>query len=273
MEEHAVESIQVPSPDKILIEQIMNSPVPLHYHHMPWPRIQHGNGLLRMAGLCDMHNVHVVEMSFDENSFLFKTGQEIDTKEIHSLFKDNQRDSVLQRYLLDSQLFANGSERYRGAHSSYRVVSVPMKSAPNNSNKNPEKVFRRRRRHADSLLIREAQNEIFHTDLDMEELENFVNRMDEEGVRIVHSRVTLPSALGMNLYMAAFEDLLSMRTRAYLVKDIDPEILRHLLGGRSRATDLDAQSLDRYFQSKVSIPTDSEGLLRLMEGWRFASRS
>ena len=243
----------------------MNSPVPTYIITTCRGRAFNMAMGYFMAGLCDMHNVHVVEMSFDENSFLFKTGQEIDTKEIHSLFKDNQRDSVLQRYLLDSQLFA---KRFREV--SGRSLIVPRRIgadevSPKQFQQKSEKVFREHRQHADSLLIREAQNEIFHTDLDTEELENFVNRMDEEGVRIVHSQVTLPSALGMNLYMAAFEDLLSMRTRAYLVKDIDPEILRRLLGGRSRATDLDAQSLDRYFQSKVSIPTDSEGLLRLME--------
>ena len=85
--------------------------------------------------------------------------------------------------------------------------------------------------------------------------------MDDEGVRIVHSRVTLPSALGMNLYMAAFEDILSMRTRAYLVKDIDPEILKRLLGGRSRGTDLDAEALNLYFQNKAKIPEGPDGLL------------
>ena len=30
----------------------------------------------------------------------------------------------------------------------------------------------------------------------------------------------------MGLYKSAFEDLLSMGTRAYLIKDIDPEVLR-----------------------------------------------
>ena len=129
-----------------------------------------------------------------------------------------------------------------------------------------EKVFREHRQHADSLLIREAQNEIFHTDLDMEELEHFVNRMDEDGVRIVHSRVTLPSALGMNLYMAAFEDLLSMRTRAYLVKDIDPEILRRLLGGRSRATDLDEQALRDFVPEYPSISL-REGVVDTFNGF------
>jgi ATP-dependent Lhr-like helicase len=265
LEEHTIDSIQVPSPDKILIEQIMNSPVPTYIITTCRGRAFNMAMGYFMAGLCDLNNIHVVEMSFDENSFLFKTGQEIDTNEIYPMFKDNKRDSVLQRYLLDSQLFA---KRFREV--SGRSMIVPRRIgaeevSPKQFQQKSEKVFREHRQHADSLLIREAQNEIFHTDLDMEELEKFVNRMEDEGVRIVHSRVTLPSALGMNLYMAAFEDLLSMRTRAYLVKDIDPEILRRLLGGRSRATDLDDDALNQYFQNKAKIPDDAEGLLRLME--------
>ena len=265
LEEHTIDSIQVPSPDKILFEQIMNSPVPTYIITTCRGRAFNMALGYFMAGLCDLNNIHVVEMSFDENSFLFKTGQEIDTKQIYPMFKDNQRDAVLQRYLLDSQLFA---KRFREV--SGRSLIVPRRIgadevSPKQFQQKSEKVFREHRQHADSLLIREAQNEIFHTDLDMEELENFVNRMDDGGVRIVHSRVTLPSALGMNLYMAAFEDLLSMRTRAYLVKDIDPEILRRLLGGRSRATDLDDEALNQYFENKAKIPEDADGLLRLME--------
>tara|TARA_B110000438_G_scaffold27802_1_gene26740 strand:- start:2099 stop:7435 length:5337 start_codon:yes stop_codon:yes gene_type:complete len=265
LEEHTIDSIQVPSPDKILIEQIVNSSVPTYIITTCRGRAFNMALGYFMAGLCDLKNIHVVEMSFDENSFLFKTGQEIDTNEIYPMFKDNQRDSVLQRYLLDSQLFA---KRFREV--SGRSMIVPRRIgaeevSPKQFQQKSEKVFREHRQHADSLLIREAQNEIFHTDLDMEELENFVNRMEDEGVRIVHSRVTLPSVLGMNLYMAAFEDLLSMRTRAYLVKDIDPEILRRLLGGRSRATDLDDDALNLYFQAKAKIPEDADGLLRLME--------
>ena len=64
------------------------------------------------------------------------------------------------------------------------------------------------------------------TDLDMEQLDDFISRMDSEDVRIVHRRVRMPSPLGMTLFMSSFEDLLSLRTRAYLIKDVDPEILR-----------------------------------------------
>ena len=265
LEEHTIDTFQVPSPDKILIEQMTNSPIPTYIISTGRGRAFNMAMGYFMAGLCDLDNINVVEMSFDENSFLFKTSQEIDTKQIYPMFKNNRRDEVLQRYLLDSQLFA---KRFREVTS--RSMIVPRRIgadevSPKQFQQKSEKVFREHRQHADSLLIREAQNEIFHTDLDMEELENFVNRMDEDNVRIVHSRVAIPSALGMNLYMAAFEDLLSMRTRAYLVKDIDPEILKRLLGGRARATDLDAKSLEEYFQSKAKIPTNAEELLLLME--------
>jgi ATP-dependent Lhr-like helicase len=265
LEEHTVDSIQVPSHDRIMFEQIITAPVPTYIITTCRGRAFNMALGYFMAGLCEMHDIHVIEMSFDENAFLFKTGQEIDTSLIHPLFKRNKRDEVLQRYLLDSQLFAKRFREVAG-----RSMIVPRRIgaeevSPKQFQQKAEKLFVDHRQHADSLLIREAQNEIFHTDLDMEELELFVNRMEDEDVRIVHARVSLPSAVGMNLYMAAFEDLLSMRTRAYLVKDIDPEILRRLLGGRSRATDLDDGSLQNYFQDKVAIPEDADGLLRLME--------
>ena len=68
----------------------------------------------------------------------------------------------------------------------------------------------------------------------------------------------------MSLYMSTFEDLLSMKTRAFLVKDIDPEILRRLLGNRSLATELTEEQLADYYSNKVPKPTDSSELLNLM---------
>ena len=117
----------------------------------------------------------------------------------------------------------------------------------------------------DSVLIRETMNEILHADLDMAQLEIFINRMDSEDVRIVHRRVKMPSPLGMTLFMSSFEDLLSLRTRAYLIKDVDPEILRRLLGARSLATDLDKSKISEYYMSKISEPRNANGLLRLMD--------
>ncbi len=265
LEEHTISSFQVPNKDRILFEQILNSPVPTYIVTTCRGRAFNMALGYFMAGLAEMNNINVIEMSFDENSFLFKTSIEVPPSEIYPLFKENQRDEVLQRYLLDSQLFARRFREVCG-----RSLVIPRRIGgdeitPKQFQQRSEKVFNQHRQQPDSLLVKEAQNEIFHTDLDMEDLENFVTRMEEEDVRIVHSRVNIPSTLGMNLYMAAFEDLLSMRTRAYLVKDIDPEILKRLLGGRHRATDLTAESLSKYYNDKVSSPTDATSLLRLME--------
>ena len=116
-----------------------------------------------------------------------------------------------------------------------------------------------------SVILREAMNEILTTDLDMDQLRSFISRMDEENVSIVHRRVKIPSPLGLTLFMSSFEDLLSLRTRAYLIKDVDPEILRRLLGARSLATELDEEKLNEYYQSKVSTPNNANELLRLMD--------
>ena len=85
------------------------------------------------------------------------------------------------------------------------------------------------RKMDESVIVREAMNEILTTDLGMVQLREFIERMDGEDVRIVHRRVKIPSPLGLTLFMSSFEDLLSLRTRAYLIKDVDPEILRRLL--------------------------------------------
>jgi Lhr-like helicase len=77
--------------------------------------------------------------------------------------------------------------------------------------------------------MREAKNEILFGDIDMKSLEIFLQSCVQGEARIVHNKVTVPSRLGMSLFMSAFEDLMAMKTRAYLVKDIDPEILRRLL--------------------------------------------
>ena len=42
-----------------------------------------------------------------------------------------------------------------------------------------------------------------------------------------------------------------MKTRAFLVKDIDPEILKRLLGNRSLATELSKEQLGEYYCMRV----------------------
>ena len=128
-----------------------------------------------------------------------------------------------------------------------------------------EQIMNRHRTMDDSVIVREAMSEILTTDLEMDQLREFMERMGSEDVRIVHRRVKIPSPLGLTLFMSSFEDLLSLRTRAYLIKDVDPEILRRLLGARSLATELDREKLSQYYQSKVSVPNNANELLRLMD--------
>ena len=128
-----------------------------------------------------------------------------------------------------------------------------------------EQIMNRHRTMDDSVIVREAMSEILTTDLGMDQLRQFMERMGSEDVRIVHRRVKIPSPLGLTLFMSSFEDLLSLRTRAYLIKDVDPEILRRLLGARSLATELDREKLSQYYQSKVSVPKNANELLRLMD--------
>ena len=137
--------------------------------------------------------------------------------------------------------------------------------SPKQFQQKAEAIMTKHRQMDGSVIIREAMSEILNGDLDMEQLRKFISRMDSEDVRIVHRHVKMPSPLGMTLFMSAFEDLLSLRTRAYLIKDVDPEILRRLLGARSLATDLDKDTISDYYQSKVAVPKNAIDLLRLMD--------
>ena len=101
-------------------------------------------------------------------------------------------------------------------------------------------------------------------DIDIKSLNEFLQASKESEARIVHSKVPIPSRLGMSLYMSTFEDLLSMKTRVFLVKDIDPEILKRLLGSRSLATELTEEQLAEYYSNKVPKPTSASELLNLM---------
>ena len=162
--------------------------------------------------------------------------------------------------MMESQLFA---KRFREISS--RSMLNPRRIgadevSPKQFQQRAEQIMQKHRQMEDSVLIRETMNEILHADLDMAQLEIFINRMDSEDVRIVHRRVKMPSPLGMTLFMSSFEDLLSLRTRAYLIKDVDPEILRRLLGARSLATDLDKSRISEYYMSKISEPTNANGL-------------
>ena len=181
------------------------------------------------------------------------------------MFRSKEREETLNKYLLESQLFA---KRFREVSS--RSMLNPRRVgadevSPKQFQQKAEQILNRHRKMDDSIIVREAMNEILNFDLEMSQLSDFISRMDDENVRIVHRRVKMPSPLGMTLFMSSFEDLLSLRTRAYLIKDVDPEILRRLLGARSLATELDSEKLNEYYQSKVAVPSSANELLRLMD--------
>ncbi len=263
-EEHNATTFQVPSRDRILVEQV-EGPMPTYIVTTCRGRsFNMALGYL-FAGIATADNVIVHELSFDENGFMAKLSHEVEVSRIPEIFRNGSSQETLQRYLMDSQLFA---KRFREVSS--RSMLNPRRIggdevSPKQFQQRAEQIMHKHRKMDDSVIVREVMNEILHTDLDMEQLDDFISRMDSEDVRIVHRRVRMPSPLGMTLFMSSFEDLLSLRTRAYLIKDVDPEILRRLLGARSLATDLDEGSLREYYQSKVSVPTNANGLLRLMD--------
>jgi len=264
LDEHSATTFQVPSQDRILVEQVQ---APLPTYVVTTCRGRAFNLALGylFAGMATKDDIIVHELSFDENGFMAKLSHEVEVSLIPDVFRGRGSEEILNKYLIDSQLFA---KRFREVSS--RSMLNPRRIgaeevSPKQYQIKAEQIMNRHRKMDESVIVREAMNEILTTDLGMDQLRQFMERMDSEDVRIVHRRVKIPSPLGMTLFMSSFEDLLSLRTRAYLIKDIDPEILRRLLGARSLATELDKEKLGDYYQSKVSVPSNATELLRLMD--------
>ena len=264
LEEHLATTFQVPSKDRILIEQV-EAPLPTYVVTTGRGRsFNLALGYL-FAGIASRDNISIHELSFDENGFMAKLSHEVSISAIPEVFRSSGAEDTLHRYILDSQLFA---KRFREVSS--RSMLNPRRVgadevSPKQFQQKAEQIMNRHRKMDDSVIVREALNEILNSDLDMWGLREFLMRMNSEDVRIVHRRVKIPSPLGMTLFMSSFEDLLTLRTRAYLIKDVDPEILRRLLGARSLATELDEEKLSHYYQSKVAIPRNANELLRIMD--------
>ena len=264
LDEHSATTFQVPSQDRILVEQV-EAPLPTYVVTTCRGRAFNLALGYLFAGMATRDDIIVHELSFDENGFMAKLSHEVEVSLIPDVFRGKGSDEILNKYLIDSQLFA---KRFREVSS--RSMLNPRRIgaeevSPKQFQVKAEQIMNRHRKMDESVIVREAMNEILTTDLGMIELREFIERMDGEDVRIVHRRVKIPSPLGLTLFMSSFEDLLSLRTRAYLIKDVDPEILRRLLGARSLATELDKEKLGDYYQSKVSIPTNANELLRLMD--------
>ena len=262
-DEHTIDSFQAPSAQRLLVEQILGG--------MPTYLVTTGRGRsfnmalgYFMAGLAQKNEIHVAELSFDENALLIKTSKEIDPGEMYELFKTNSHVEVIDRYITTTQLFAKRFREVAG-----RSLIIPRRIgadeiSPQQYQQKADALLAKHRTMEDSLLIKETRNEIFWQDIDLAGLEEFLEQSRHHDVSLVHTKGSVPSKLGMSLFIASFEDLLSMRARAYLVKDINPEVLMKLLGRRSLATELSKSQLDKYYLDKVPVPETAEELLILM---------
>lgn len=264
LEEHSLDSFQVPDPQRILVEQVISGSHPTYM--ITTCRGRGFNTALGyfMAGLAQANSIGVIEMSFDENGLLLKTTQEVDPGAMYAAFRNNDHMDVIERYVINTQIFA---KRFREVAGRSLIIPKRMGSeeiSPQQFQQRAEALLQKHRTTEDSLLMREAKNEILFGDIDLIGLETFLSACAAGEARIVHTKVVVPSRLGMSLFMSAFEDLMSMKTRAFLVKDIDPAILQRLLGTRSLATELSKEQLDTYYADKAPIPTDAKGLMRLM---------
>ncbi len=264
LREHIIDTFQVPDPNRLLVEQIIGG-VPTYLITTCRGRAFNQALGYFMAGLAQSQDIHVIELSFDENGILFKTSHEVDPGDMYELFQTQSHIETIERYIITTQLFTKRFREVAG-----RSMIIPRRIgadevSPQQFQQKAEALLTKHRTMEDSLLIREAKNEIFWQDIDIKGLEQFLIRSKSEDVRLVHTKVSIPSKIGMSLFMSAFEDLLSMRTRAYLINDMDPKILMRLLGRRSLATDLEGDQLDNYYLDKVPIPDGPSSLLHLME--------
>ena len=264
LEEHTLDSFQVPDSNRLIVEQIVSGGMPTYL--ITSCRGRGFNTALGyfMAGLAEQDGIAVLELSFDENGLLIKTSQEVDPGKMYESFQSNDHIEVIERYIVNTQIFAKRFREIAG-----RSLIIPKRIgaeevSPQQFQQRADALLQRHRSIEDSLLIREAKSEIMFGDIDIKSLNDFLVASKESEARIVHTKVPVPSRLGMSLYMSTFEDLLSMKTRAFLVKDIDPEILKRLLGNRSLATELSKEQLGEYYSGKVPKPANAYELLNLM---------
>ena len=265
LEEHTIDTFQVPEPNRILIEQIIGTGHPAYLITTCRGRAFNTALGYFMAGIAESSGVSVIELSFDENGLLIRTAQEVDPGQLYDAFRSNNHIEVIERYIINTQIFAKRFREVAG-----RSMIIPKRVgaeeiSPQQFQQKAEALLTRHRTMEGSLLMREAKNEVLFGDIDVFGLNQFLESCIEGDARIVHTKVTIPSRLGMSLYMSAFEDLMSMKTRAFLVKDIDPEVLRRLMGTRSLATEMTAEQLDKYYSDKAPVPHSPQTLFELMQ--------
>ena len=116
LEEHTLDSFQVPDPNRLIVEQIVSGGMPTYL--ITSCRGRGFNTALGyfMAGLAEQDGIAVLELSFDENGLLIKTSQEVDPGKMYESFQSNDHMEVIERYIVNTQIFAKDSEKSQDAH-------------------------------------------------------------------------------------------------------------------------------------------------------------
>ncbi len=261
---HAVESLHWPGKERIIIEQVVGGGTPTYLILTGRGRsfnLAFGHFL---GGLCHRHEIGLLEISTDENGIMLRLTDEFEVSLIPEVVSGADWIEVFENAIQRTELFKRRFSEVCG-----RSLVVPRRIgadevSPQKYQRDVESLYEKHRQEPESVLIREALNEIFQLNIDRHGLEEFLDSLRDGDVELVHIRTRVPSPLAMALFSSAFEDLLAMRTRAYLIKDIDPDVLRRLLGDRSLSTEWDAEQLEEHYRSKSPVPKDAEGLLLLM---------
>ena len=193
LEEHSLDSFQVPDSNRILVEQVITGAFPTYM--ITTCRGRGFNTALGyfMAGLAEANNINVIEMSFDENGLLLKTSQEVDPGSMYTAFRENNHIDVIERYVINTQIFAKRFREVAG-----RSLIIPKRIgaeeiSPQQFQQRAEALLQKHRALDGSLLMREAKNEIMFGDIDLIGLEGFLQSCLSGDARIVHTKVVILS--------------------------------------------------------------------------------
>ena len=155
LEEHTLDSFQVPDPNRLIVEQIVSGGMPTYL--ITSCRGRGFNTALGyfMAGLAEQDGIAVLELSFDENGLLIKTSQEVDPGKMYESFQSNDHMEVIERYIVNTQIFAKRFREIAG-----RSLIIPKRIgaeevSPQQFQQRADALLQRHRSIEDSLLIRE----------------------------------------------------------------------------------------------------------------------
>ena len=182
---------------------------------------------------------------------------------MYESFQSNDHMEVIERYIVNTQIFAKRFREIAG-----RSLIIPKRIgadevSPQQFQQRADALLQRHRSIEDSLLIREAKSEIMFGDIDIKSLNQFLEASKES-----EAYSSLESSSSVTTWYEFVHEYIRGLTvnedSSIPGKDIDPEIMKRLLGNRSLATELTDEQLNDYYSNKVPKPTNASELLSLM---------